>query len=179
MSNTGKAVFVILAAAAIGAAGYTVMDSQAEPAAVRPVRTAGASVAGYEADGQEAAAPRVIVYKTATCGCCAGWADYLKGHGFEVKTEDVADLTAVKVELGVPPQLQSCHTAVIDGYLVEGHVPIEPIQRMLEERPEIAGIAVPGMPIGSPGMEVPGRPADSYDIVAFDREGNTTVYDSR
>jgi hypothetical protein len=103
----------------------------------------------------------------------------MKGHGFTVKTQDVTDLVAIKVEHGVPPGLQTCHTAVVDGYLVEGHVPIESIQRMLDERPEIAGLAVPGMPTGSPGMEVPGQAAASYDIIAFDRDGNTSVYDSR
>ncbi len=103
----------------------------------------------------------------------------MESHGFTVRTEDVTNLAAVKAENGVPPGLQSCHTALVDGYVVEGHVPVEPILRMLEERPEISGLAVAGMPTGSPGMEVPGRPADSYDIIAFDRAGNTAVYDSR
>ena len=119
------------------------------------------------------------MYKTEACGCCNIWVEYLEENGFEVRTENVDNLAAVKVELGVPPQLQSCHTAVIDGYVIEGHVPLEPIQRLLTERPEIAGLAVPGMPIGSPGMEMPGRLPDPYDIVAFDAEGETEVYESR
>ena len=121
----------------------------------------------------------MMTFHSLPSGCCADWAEYMKGHGFTVRIEDVTNLTAIKVENGIPPGLGSCHTALVDGYVVEGHVPVEPILRMLEERPEIAGLAVPGMPTGSPGMEVPGVPAVPYDIIAFDRAGNTAVYDSR
>ena len=85
---------------------------------------------------------------------------------------------AVKSELGLPRELASCHTARIAGYLVEGHVPAQDIQRLLEERPRVAGLAVPGMPVGSPGMEVPGQPADPYDVVAFEASGSTSVWAS-
>ena len=89
------------------------------------------------------------------------------------------DLGSVKKKHGVPEALQSCHTALIDGYVVEGHVPADLIDRLLAERPQVAGIAVPGMPVGSPGMEVPGRAADRYEVLAFDRTGRTTVFATR
>jgi hypothetical protein len=88
----------------------------------------------------------------------------------------VANLGSIKARYGVPPRLVGCHTALIDGYVVEGHVPAADIDRLLDERPQITGIAVPGMPIGSPGMEVPGRPAVPYDVIAFDAAGGTRVF---
>lgn len=121
----------------------------------------------------------VVVYKTATCGCCSSWIEHLEAAGFRVTAHDEADLTAVKNRLGVPGPVRSCHTALVDGYLVEGHVPADVIRRLLEERPQVAGVAVPGMPIGSPGMEIPGRPADPYDVLTFDGRGRTAVYESR
>jgi len=122
------------------------------------------------------AKPTITVYKTATCGCCGGWIEHLEAEGYEVIAEDVDNLAAIKAELGVGPYLASCHTALIDGYIVEGHVPVEDIDRLLAERPEIAGLSAPGMPSGSPGMAIPGRPAEPYDVLAFDQLGNTTVY---
>lgn len=182
MSNAVKLSLVVAGAAIVGVGSYMMFDSSGAPAGESPqsvLADAQTSAAAVAATSQEVGSREVIVYKTAACGCCSDWSEYMKGHGFKVRTEDVTTLTAIKVENGVPPGLGSCHTALIDGYVVEGHVPVEPILRMLQERPEIAGLAVPGMPTGSPGMEVPGRPADSYDIIAFDREGNTSVYDSR
>ncbi len=169
MSNTVKAGIVVVGAALVGMSGYRLMSGRGPDEAQPPVDTRAATSVAIE----------VVVYQSPTCGCCSNWAEYLRDNGLTVRTEDVADLTAVKAKLGVPSELQSCHTAVIEGYVIEGHVPIEPIRRLLEERPEIAGLAVPGMPIGSPGMETPGRPADSYDILAFDEAGNTSVYESR
>ena len=122
------------------------------------------------------AKPTITVYKTATCGCCEGWIEHLRKEGYEVIAEDVDNLAAIKTELGVGPHLSSCHTALIDGYIVEGHVPAADIDRLLAERPEIAGLSAPGMPAGSPGMKVPGRPADPFDVLAFDHLGKTTVY---
>jgi hypothetical protein len=126
-----------------------------------------------------AAKPAIIVYKSATCGCCKLWVTHLKDNGFPTTAEDVDDLGSVKKKHGVPEALQSCHTALIDGYVVEGHVPADLIDRLLAERPQVAGIAVPGMPIGSPGMEVPGRAADRYQVLSFDRAGRTTVFATR
>jgi hypothetical protein len=96
-----------------------------------------------------------------------------------VKAEDANDLAPIKQKLGVPRALQSCHTAVVEGYVIEGHVPADLVDRLLRERPSIAGLAVPGMPIGSPGMEVPGRPSERYTVLAFDRSGRTTPYATR
>lgn len=105
--------------------------------------------------------------------------DHLRENGFEVKAEDVRDLRPVRKRYGVPRSLESCHTGVVDGYVIEGHVPADTINRLLAKRPGVAGIAVPGMPIGSPGMEVPGRPAERYQIMSFDRTGRTAVFERR
>lgn len=125
-------------------------------------------------------APLAVVHRNPTCGCCREWVAHLKENGFEVRDVETADVAAVKQRLGVPGQLGACHTAEVDGYVIEGHVPADVVQRLLEEQPsDIAGLAVPGMPVGSPGMEVPGRPAQSYDIIAWDESGKTWVYDKR
>jgi len=106
---------------------------------------------------------------------------HLLDNGFEVKKIEVDndELTAIKSENGVGNQLAACHTAIVDGYVVEGHVPADVIMDMLRERPQIKGLAVPGMPIGAPGMEDPTRPNQPYDVLAFDAAGNTKVYASR
>jgi len=124
------------------------------------------------------AADSVVVYKTATCGCCRKWVDHLKANGFSVESKDVSQfaLDALKRDRGVPPRLAACHTALVGDYVVEGHVPASDMKRMLAEKPAITGLAVPEMPIGSPGMEVPGKPAEPYDVVTFDRQGNTTTF---
>ena len=93
--------------------------------------------------------------------------------------DDVEDLAPIKRKLGVPRGLQSCHTAEIEGYVIEGHVPADLIDRLLRERPSVVGLAVPGMPVGSPGMEAPGQPAERYQVLAFDQKGRTTVFASR
>lgn len=119
-------------------------------------------------------AAEATVYKTPTCGCCTAWMDHLKTHGFEVNSVDLRDLTQVKQRHGVTRELASCHTAVIEGYVIEGHVPAEDIKRLLETRPDVAGLAVPGMPMGSPGME--GPVSQSYDVLSFDKAGATKVF---
>lgn len=118
--------------------------------------------------------PAVVVYKTATCGCCNGWVDHLRAAGFEVDARNVSDLMSVKLDAGVPGPMVTCHTALVDGYVVEGHVPVDQIKRMLADRPDIAGIGVPGMPVGSPGMEGPNP--QPYEVLAFDHDGHTSVY---
>jgi hypothetical protein len=123
--------------------------------------------------------PEFVVYKTPTCGCCKQWVEHLKEAGFVVKTTDLADLSDIKERFKVPGKLQSCHTAVVDGYVVEGHVPADVVKRMLDEKPDITGISVPGMPVGSPGMEVAGRAPQRYDVIAFDQQGNERVFAER
>ncbi len=121
------------------------------------------------------AAAAITVYKSPTCGCCGRWADHLAEAGFAVREVELEDLHAVKHANGIPPGLGSCHTAEVAGYAIEGHVPAAEIHRLLAERPAVAGLAVPAMPIGSPGMEQGGR-TDRYVVQAFDAEGNSTPY---
>lgn len=124
------------------------------------------------------ALPEVTVYKDPNCGCCHKWVDHMKANGFKVVAHDTSDMDAVKKSFGVPSDLQSCHTGVVGGYAFEGHVPADVIRKLLAEKPkDIRGVAVPGMPQGSPGMET-GR-VDHYDIIAFDRAGKTKVYARR
>ena len=123
-------------------------------------------------------APVISVYKSPTCGCCANWVDHVKAAGFAVEVHDVDNLSEIKADAGVPATARSCHTAIVGGYAIEGHVPAATIQRLLREKPAIAGLAVAGMPTGSPGMEVPGQPADEYDVLAFEADGSTSVYES-
>lgn len=120
----------------------------------------------------------VTIYKSATCGCCSKWSEYLEENGFAVLVEEVQDFAAVKDQYEVPLQLRSCHTAILDGYVIEGHVPVSEIERLLDERPNVIGIAVPGMPPGSPGMEVEGLEFGTFDVIAFDWSGNTEVFAS-
>jgi len=103
---------------------------------------------------------------------------HLQKSGFRVNVTNVDDIGKVKAARGVPPDMQSCHTAVVDGYVLEGHVPAEDVQRLLKERPAIAGLAVPGMPVGSPGMEVPGATPQPYKVMAFEKNGNSRVFSS-
>ena len=119
--------------------------------------------------------PEIHVYKSPTCGCCAKWVTHMEAAGFTVTVEDVTDMGAVKRRVGVPYELSSCHTTVVGDYVIEGHVPAPVVRRFLEEVPQVAGIAVPGMPIGSPGME--GRDPQPYDVIAFDGKGNRTVFE--
>lgn len=129
--------------------------------------------------GQQAANKGAItVYKSATCGCCSQWSGYLQEAGFEVLARDVDNLGEIKDQYLVPIELRSCHTALIDGYVVEGHVPAGDIERLLLERPDIIGIAVAGMPPGSPGMEIEGADAVPYNVVAFDASGSTELFAS-
>ena len=112
-------------------------------------------------------AESVIVHKTPWCGCCAHWVEHLREDGFDVTVEETEDLASVRETLGVPDQIQSCHTAQVEGYVLEGHVPAAEVRRLLAERPEATGLAVPGMPMGSPGMETRFEP-DVYDVLLFD-----------
>lgn len=120
--------------------------------------------------------PLVEVYKTPTCGCCSKWVEHLRANGFTVRTTDMESTGPVQGRHRVPPEVRSCHTALVNGYIVEGHVPAAEVKRLLKERPPIAGIAVAGMPVGSPGMEVPGTDAQPYYVISFDRAGKINVF---
>lgn len=170
--------FAFTALAVVG--GAAVVLGSREPATPSASGAAPAPVAPAVATVLQASpADDVIqVYKSPTCGCCGDWIEHLREHGFTVEVVDEPNMFAVKSELGLPRELASCHTARIADYLIEGHVPAGDIQRLLEDRPQLAGLAVPGMPVGSPGMEVEGQPADAYDVVAFDATGTTSVWAS-
>ena len=146
-------------------------------------------LAGLLAAGSTAALPRpratpprpaaMTVYRDAGCGCCEAWADRARDAGYKVAVTNVADMAAIKRRFGVPAKLLSCHTAIVGGYAIEGHVPLEAVARLLKYRPRaIRGIAVAGMPRGTPGMEVPGGSVDPFQVMAFDAAGRTSVFRS-
>lgn len=136
------------------------------------------SMSGTSAQRQAPQGPLVQVYKSPTCGCCANWVKHLQDNGFATRVVELEDLGDIKARNQVPRAAQSCHTATVDGYALEGHVPAADVKRLLKERPAVLGLAVPGMPIGSPGMEVPGVNAQAYNVMSFDRKGQLAVYAS-
>jgi len=135
---------------------------------------AGAAVATSKGGAQ---GPVMVVYKSPTCGCCTSWVTHVKRAGFRVEIHDTLNVQPVKDRWGVPADMISCHTAQVEGYTIEGHVPADLIQRLLQERPAVVGIATPGMPIGSPGME--GGEPEPYDVMTFDKEGRTALFAKR
>jgi hypothetical protein len=149
------------------APGATVASVQAAP-----------STESTPASGATAAADTntIVVYKSPTCGCCAKWVEHLQSAGFHVVVHDTEDVDAVKDGSGVPAQLRGCHTAIAGRYVIEGHVPASDIRQLLRQRPAIAGLAVPGMPSGSPGME--GGSSERYDVLTFGGSGPARVFAS-
>lgn len=123
---------------------------------------------------ESAQGPEITVYKSATCGCCKKWVAHLKNAGFKVNAVNRTDLNSIKAANGIRPEYASCHTAIVDGYVIEGHVPADLIARLLKEKPPIKGLTVPGMPMGSPGME--GLRKDPYQVLAFDDQGHLSIY---
>ncbi len=123
-----------------------------------------------------ASADEIVVYKSPSCGCCGQWARHLRRSGFEVSVNDIDNVSPVKERAGVPVELESCHTAFVAGYVVEGHVPAQDIRRLLAERPDIEGLAVPGMPASAPGMDGPDR--EPYTVYSFNAAGRPAVYAS-
>ena len=121
-------------------------------------------------------APTVTVYKSPTCQCCNKWIAYLEDNGFQVKAKNTRQIKSIKDKYGIKGEFASCHTAIIGKYFVEGHVPAQSINRLLDQKPDIKGITVPGMPIGSPGMEVGSR-VDRYNVIAVSKNGNLSIYD--
>ena len=113
------------------------------------------------------AEPEMTVYKSPTCGCCGKWITHMEENGFKVKAVDMIEMNIVKEKYGITRNLASCHTAIIDGYYIEGHVPAADVKRLLAEKTDSKGLTVPGMPVGSPGMQVPGQAPEDYDVVIF------------
>jgi hypothetical protein len=120
--------------------------------------------------------PAIAIVRDPGCGCCLQWVQHLSKAGFKATVTESSNMDAVKDQRGVPKNTRSCHTGVVNGYVIEGHVPAADILRLLKERPNVAGLAVPGMPVGSPGMEVPGTKAQAYQVLAFEKNGKTSVF---
>jgi hypothetical protein len=127
-------------------------------------------------DTSSATGPQMTVYRSASCGCCTQWGSHIASAGFRIDDRVTEEMDAVKKARGVSAQQASCHTAVVEGYVIEGHVPASAIQRLLKERPKIRGLAVPGMPIGSPGMEVAGVEPEPFEVLAIAHDGTTSVF---
>lgn len=189
--STGRTTLaaVLVGVAAVAVIGFRVTrsDSTAAPTPVSGEVAAAASGAGplaaTAAATSSAAAPvpngqHITVYKSPTCGCCEAWIEHLQRAGFQVNVRDTPDVGMVNANFGIPDKVSSCHTAFVGGYAVVGHVPADLIEKLLKERPKVAGIAVPGMPVGSPGMEQGGQ-KDPYDVVLFTADGKTSVYAHR
>ncbi len=164
-----------VALAALGVSACTGEPKSAATAAAPTSATPAAAPATLASNS--AALIPIKVYKDPNCGCCKEWVKNLEANGFKVETMDMPDLSLLKQKYGVKREIQACHTAVVGGYVVEGHVPADLIKKMLAEKPAIAGIAVPGMPQGSPGME--GANKEPYNVLTFDRAGRTAVYAQR
>ena len=168
----------------LGAAA-TVMAGVLSLTALRTIGAQGAGngASGTSPDGQSghlsSRLPRAItVYKDPNCGCCKEWVKHVSAAGFTATVHDTADMDSVKRAMGVPESLASCHTARVGTYIIEGHVPADLIERLLTDAPVARGLAVPGMPMGSPGMEMGGR-KDKFDVMLFDKSGKSRVFASR
>lgn len=158
---TRRQLLATLGATALGVSASSLLASElgAQPAKAAPLRD-------------------IVVYKDPSCGCCADWVKHMRGNGFKVTVHDITDMDTVKVSMGIPAALASCHTGRIGKYSIEGHVPADLIAKLVAEQPVARGLAVPGMPNGSPGMETTGK-KDKYDVLLFDAAGKTRVYASR
>ncbi|MGQ0793511.1 MAG: DUF411 domain-containing protein [Deltaproteobacteria bacterium] len=133
------------------------------------------SIAAADEPQKPQAKPLITVYKSPKCGCCSKWVEYMRKNGFEVVANNTSEMAQIKAKYGVPSGFGSCHTSLVDGYVVEGHVPVHVVERLLKERPKVAGITVPDMPMGSPGME--GEYNESYEVFTFDASGKREVYE--
>jgi len=149
--------------------------SDAMPVALAAAEASVASVATASA-ARTTGLPPMTVHKHESCGCCGLWIDHMQAAGFEVQVRNVSDVSAIKTQLGVPAEMASCHTAEIAGYFIEGHVPAADVKRLLAEKPDARGLALPGMPLGSPGMEHPTGRSQAYAVALVSRDGSTTDY---
>ena len=128
-------------------------------------------------DTSSANGPAITIMRSASCGCCTRWGEHIAAAGFAITDVVTEEMDRVKQQHGIPDELASCHTAVVEGYVIEGHVPASSIQRLLRERPAIKGLTAPGMPMGSPGMDGPGITPESFDVLAIGTDGKTRVFD--
>lgn len=175
-----KKLFLVALAqlAAVSACART--PEPAQPARIETARVEPAPVSAPATDAPaatlNASLPPVLVHKSPTCGCCVLWVDHLRQAGFQVEVRNSDDLNPIKEKLGVPYGKGSCHTAEVGGYFVEGHVPAEDVKRLLEQKPDARGLVLPGMPLGSPGMEVPDGTVQPYTVEIVDPQGATTAF---
>ena len=158
----------------------TALAACARTPEIAAIATAGLAAASTQhvtaANTGEQALPLMVVHKSPTCGCCGSWIEHMQKAGFKVESRNVDDMTPVKTRVGVPPAKGSCHTAEVGGYFIEGHVPAEDVKRLLAERPDAKGLTVPGMPGGSPGMELPDGSVQPYVVELVARDGTTSVF---
>jgi hypothetical protein len=169
----GRPLFRAALAAALATAAAACGRPSDETAPKAAAPAAQAPAAAPVANG-----PQLVVYKDPSCGCCSKWVEHMRDNGFPVESHDTSGVDGIKDQAGVPQAARSCHTALVGGYAIEGHVPAEAVRRLLREHPaDIAGLAVPGMVTGSPGME--GGTPQHYDVIAFTRDGRTSVYEKR
>jgi len=127
-----------------------------------------------QASGQGLPANQVVMYKNANCQCCTRWAQHMEEAGFTVIQKKTDNMAEVKAKYGIPHNMESCHTALVNGYILEGHVPAKEVKKLLAEQPEATGLTVPGMPIGSPGMEMPGKRSDTYKVLLLGTDSVST-----
>jgi hypothetical protein len=177
-----RAAFPAALAMAAAACGGSTGQAAPQPPAAGGTTTQAApqppAAGGTAAAALPANAPVVVVYKSPTCGCCNKWVEHMQQNGFRVEAHDTSSVDPIKDRAGVPATARSCHTGLVGGYAIEGHVPADVVRRLLRERPaDVAGLAVPGMVTGSPGMEGPNP--QHYDVIAFTKDGRTSVYEKR
>ncbi|MGN7831013.1 DUF411 domain-containing protein [Pseudoxanthomonas sp. 22568] len=178
----GSSVLLVACGAAPGAASASdrvalaAVPSPAHAAAETTAASATATTAATSSAATPAHLPLIRVHKSPSCGCCGVWVEHVRAAGFPVEVHDTEDMMTVKDRLGVPEPMMSCHTAEVDGYFVEGHVPAEDIKRLLAEKPKARGIAVPGMPLGSPGMEMPDGRTQPYEVALVGGDGTTGTF---
>ncbi|MGB3518850.1 MAG: DUF411 domain-containing protein [Elainellaceae cyanobacterium] len=159
----------------LGAAGLVATACSSTPASTTQTSSAPTTQTSPTPAQQRLAEPALIVFRSPTCSCCGQWIEHMEAAGFRVEDHVTDDMTAIKQQHGVPDHLSSCHTALVNGYVIEGHVPASDVQRLLREQPDVVGIAVPGMPIGSPGMEM-GDEVEPYAVIAFTQTGETLTF---
>lgn len=164
LTRFSRIMWVVMAALAGTSACARGPDSRPANAPAAPTHSA------------HAQKPLVVVHKSPSCGCCGKWVEHLEQAGFPVEVRHDSDLSALKSRLGIPPEMVSCHTAEVDGYVIEGHAPVTDLERLLAERPPARGLVLPGMPLGSPGMEVPNGRKDAFSVELLDKQGNTRTF---
>lgn len=175
-----KYILFVVILAAFGLAGCTqstqrVMQSGKQPEDPKKVTSKSTD---FTPETKKATGMEIVVYKSPTCGCCTSWEEHMEDNGFKVKSNASEKMSEIKQQNKVPQSLNACHTALVDGYVIEGHVPAADIKKLLSQRPEIVGLAVPGMPQHSPGMQPKGEKPEGFDVLSFDKRGKTEIFTS-